>query len=352
MIYARGASDDKGPLFAHIKAIEALLARSGRLQVNVKCLFEGEEEIGSPNLEALLRRYRDRLRADAAVVSDTRMLAPDRPAITTSLRGNLALELEVFGPRHDLHSGGFGGAVHNPVQVLCEFVSGLHDAHGHVALQGFYDRVRTAGDRERAILRRQGLPDQELLEDAGVTSGWGEAGYTLSERATIRPALTINGIRGGYQGPGSKGIIPAIAAVKLSFRLVADQDPDEIGRLVRAHARVSLPPTVRHRIRILSRARPVTMQATHPVFRAARTAYKHGFGSQPVFLPSGGTIPVVSMIKEVLGVPVVLMGFALPDDRMHGPNERFRLDQFFKGIATSGHFIRGLSDLPCQELLQ
>jgi acetylornithine deacetylase/succinyl-diaminopimelate desuccinylase-like protein len=345
-IHGRGSSDDKGPLFTHVKAIEFILARTGRLPVNVKCLFEGEEEIGSPSLEALLRRQRGRFRADAAVISDTRMPAPDRPAVTTSLRGNLALELDVFGPCQDLHSGGFGGAVHNPVQVLCEFVAGLHDAHGRIAIPRFFDDVRIPGDEPRGYLRRHGPRDQELLEDAGVPAGWGEAGYTLSERATIRPALTINGIKGGYQGPGGKGIIPARASVKLGLRLVPDQDPGVIDRLFRAHARRVLPPTVRHRVRTLARSWPVQMRVEHPVFRAACRAYQLGFGRAPVFLPSGGTIPVVNMFQEILGLPTILMGFALPDDRMHAPNERFRLDQFFKGIATCVHFLRAMAALP------
>jgi acetylornithine deacetylase/succinyl-diaminopimelate desuccinylase-like protein len=350
VIQGRGSSDDKGPLFAHVKAIEFLLRRTGRLPVNVKCLFEGEEEIGSPSLEALLRRHRERFRADAAVISDTRMPGPDQPAVTTSLRGNLALELCVFGPRQDLHSGGFGGAVHNPVQALSEFLAGLHDAHGRITMPGFYDDVRIPGDAPRGYLRRHGPRDQELLEDAGVPAGWGEAGYTLCERATIRPALTINGIQGGYQGPGGKGIIPADATVKLSFRLVPDQHPGVIDRLFRAHAERVLPPTVRHRVRTLSRAYPVQMQVAHPAFRAARRAYQAGFGRSPVFLPSGGTVPVVNMFQEILRLPTVLMGFALPDDQMHAPNEHFRLDQFFKGIATCVHFLRALAALPRREV--
>jgi acetylornithine deacetylase/succinyl-diaminopimelate desuccinylase-like protein len=344
-IYARGASDDKGCLFAHLQAIKLLLARSGRLPVNVKCLFEGEEEIGSPNLADLLRQNRRRLRADAAVISDTRMPSPDQPAIAISLRGGLAVELQLFGPPHDLHSGGFGGAIHNPLQVLCEFVARLHDRGGRITVPGFYDAVRPPNLRQRDYLRDHGPTDQALLDDAGVARGWGDRDYSAFERTTIRPALTINGIHGGYRGPGTKGIIPARSKAKLSFRLVADQDPRSIERLFHAYARRVLPSTVRHRIRTLSQSRPVQMEASHPAFLAARDAYRAGFGRAPIFLPSGGTIPVVNLFQEILGLPTVLMGFALSDDRMHAPNERFRLSQYIRAIKTSAHFLHALASV-------
>ncbi|HEX8723273.1 MAG TPA: dipeptidase [Pyrinomonadaceae bacterium] len=339
-IYGRSACDDKGQLFTHVKAIEAYMRAAGALPVNVKCLFEGEEEIGSPNLKDFVRRHARALAADVAVMSDTRMLSPERPAITYSLRGGLSLELEVFGPRRDLHSGNFGGAVHNPLQGLCEIVAGLHDARGRVAVEGFYDRVREWGRDERAYMARTGPSDAKILRDAGAEVGWGERGYTLYERTTIRPALTVNGIGGGYQGTGGKSVIPARAFAKLNVRLVPAQDPREIEQLLRRHVERHTPPALRSRLTASLYARPALLDPRHPVMRAAREAYRVGFGSRPVFLRSGGTIPVVNTFQEVLGTPTVLMGFALPDDRMHAPDEKFHLPNFFRGIETSLTFLR------------
>jgi acetylornithine deacetylase/succinyl-diaminopimelate desuccinylase-like protein len=338
-LYGRGASDDKGQMFVHLKALESYLRTAGELPVNVKCLFEGEEEIGSPHLLPFLARQWDTLVADVAVISDTRMLAPDRPALTYALRGALSLELEVRGPEQDLHSGNFGGAVHNPPQALCEILAGLHDAYGRVAIPGFYKRVRRVSAEERAEMSHVGPTDERMLGDARAPQGWGERGYTLYERTTIRPALTINGIIGGYQGPGAKAVIPASAVAKLNFRLVPDQDPREIEQLFRQHIAKLTPATVRTIVRTQIAARPVLVNRRHPAVRARAVAYQKGFGTAPVFLRSGGTIPVASILQEVLGIPTVLMGFALPDDRMHAPNEKFHLPNFFRGIATSIHFL-------------
>jgi acetylornithine deacetylase/succinyl-diaminopimelate desuccinylase-like protein len=336
-LYGRGASDDKGQILAQVKALEAYLKTAGRLPVNVLCLYEGEEEIGSPNLAPFLERTKNALRAaNVAVVSDTRIPAPDRPAITYALRGSLAAELEVSGPRRDLHSGAFGGAIHNPLQALCEMIAGLHEPKsGRIAIPGFYDRVRRTDAPERAYLRRVGPSDATILRDAEHAGpGWGEMGHTLYERTTLRPALTINGLSGGYQGPGGKSIIPARASAKLSFRLVPDQDPDEVTRLFRRHIARITPPTVRSMVRVGAASRPALIARRHPSLRAAATAYRQGFGAEPIFLRSGGSIPIVNTFQEMLGLPVVLMGFALPDDGMHGPNERFYLPNFFNGIAT------------------
>jgi acetylornithine deacetylase/succinyl-diaminopimelate desuccinylase-like protein len=222
-LHARSSADDKGQLFSHMKAIESYLKTESYLPVNVKCIFEGEEEIGSPHLTAFIERNKRALQADAAVISDTRMLAPDRPAISYAQRGGLRAELEVKGPPHELHSGNFGGAVHNPLQALCEMIARLHDAHGRIAIPGFYDDVRRWSEKERAFMARTGPGDEEILQDAGVKQGWGESEFSLYERTTIRPALTLNGMVGGHYGPGAKSIVPARAIAKLSFRLVPDQ---------------------------------------------------------------------------------------------------------------------------------
>lgn len=334
-LHARGASDDKGQLFAHIKAIESYLSTERALPVNVKCIFEGEEEIGSPHLTSFIARNKRALRADAAVISDTRMLAPDRPAISYAQRGGLRAELEVKGPPHELHSGNFGGAVLNPLQALCEIIARLHDAHGHVAIPGFYDDVRRWGEEERAFMARTGPTDEQILQEAKVERGWGESGFSLYERTTIRPAVTVNGMAGGHQGRGGKGIIPTQALAKLSFRLVPDQDPQKIAQLFRDHIERTTPSAVRSSVRTFSAIEPALVDRNHPAVRAAAIAYKKGFGSLPVFLRSGGSIPVVTTFQEILGIPAVLMGFGLPDDHIHGPNEKFHLPNFYNAIATS-----------------
>jgi acetylornithine deacetylase/succinyl-diaminopimelate desuccinylase-like protein len=338
-LYGRGASDDKGQMFTHIKAMESYLRTTGKLPVNVKCLFEGEEEIGSPNLASYLAHNKDAISADVAALSDMWILAPDRPAITYAMRGALSLELEVSGPRNDLHSGNFGGAIHNPLQVLCEIIAGLYSADGRIPIPGFYERVRPLSTRERAYMAGAGLQDTQVLRDAGISKGWGERGFTQYERIAIRPALTVTGIVGGYQGLGPKAVIPARSVAKLDFRLVPDQDPSEINRLFRRHIVRIAPPTVRTGIRTHFVAKPVLINRNHPAISAAEASYRNGFGVPPVFLRSGGTIPAVSLFQKLLGVPTVLMGFALPDDRMHAPNEKFHLPNFYNGIATSIWFL-------------
>jgi acetylornithine deacetylase/succinyl-diaminopimelate desuccinylase-like protein len=338
-IFGRGVADDKGQLMTHVKAVQRWLAGPAGLPVNVVCLFEGEEEIGSPHLAQALRDEAQTFRADVAVISDTRMLAPRLPALTYSLRGALSLEVEVRGPEHDLHSGTFGGMVHNPLQVLAELLGRLHSSDGRVAIAGFYDRVRDVAAEERAAMRREGPRDAELLGQAGVTRAWGEAGYTLYERSTVRPALTINGIVGGYQGAGTHAVIPAAATAKLNLRLVPDQTPEEIERLVRAHVAAAAPPTVRCAVRRTLAAHPVTLSRRHPALRLAGRALEDAFGAAPRLLRSGGSIPVVSMLRSMLGLPTVLMGFALPDDRIHAPNEKFHLPVFFRAIDASARFL-------------
>jgi acetylornithine deacetylase/succinyl-diaminopimelate desuccinylase-like protein len=341
-LHGRGASDDKGQMFAHVKALEAWLKSAGSLPVNVVCLFEGEEEIGSPNLPRFLAANGDELSVDAAVLSDMPIPAPDRPALTYAMRGSLSVELEVTRRGQDLHSGNFGGAVGNPLHALCEMVARLHDSSGRIAIPGFYRRVRRVADAERAAMARDGPSDGQLLRDAGVEQGWGEPGYTLYERTTIRPSLSVNGLTGGYQGPGPKAVIPAKASAKVNFRLVPDQDPLDMDQLFRAYIERITPTGFRVAVRRQVSAKPVMLDRQGAVPRAAFAAYRRGFGTAPVFVRLGGTIPVVQLVREILGIPVVMMGFALPGDGMHGPNEKFRLGNFFNGIATSIHFLAEL----------
>jgi acetylornithine deacetylase/succinyl-diaminopimelate desuccinylase-like protein len=338
-VYGRGANDDKGQMFVHVKAIESFLKTGGALPINVICLFEGEEEIGSPNLASFLTANRSFLNADCAVVSDTRIPGPDRPAITYALRGSLSLELEAQGPKRELHSGHFGGAVHNPLQALCEIVARLHDGQGRIAIPGFYDRVRRWDSRERAYMADVGPSDAQMLRDAAAVGAWGEPGYSLYERTTIRPALTVSGIAGGYQGAGVKAAIPARAVAKLNFRLTLDQNPTEIDRLFRDYVAQISPVGVQTRVRTLMLARPALVDRGHPAIVAAARAYSEAFGAPTIFLRSGGTIPVVNLIHEMFEVPVVLMGFGLPDDHTHGQNEKFHLPNFHRGIETSIRFL-------------
>ena len=341
-LHGRGASDDKGQLFTHIKALELLLNSRGRLPVNVKCLIEGEEEIGSPNLSTFLVRNRRALQADAAVLSDTRMLGSDQPALTYSLRGQLALEIELHGPSRDLHSGNFGGAVHDPLQALCEIVAKLHDTHGRIAIPGFYDRVLNWSDRERRYLAGTGPSDLEILREAGARTPWGERGYSIYERVTLRPSLAVTGLRGGHSGDGPKGVIPSVAVAKLSFRLVPNQRPNEIERLVRRFVTHIVPPTMRARITTQIRSNPALIDRRHPAMRAAARAYRRVFGIAPVWVRSGGSIPVVSEIECLFAIPTVLMGFASPGDNLHGPNEKFSLRNLERGSLTNMAFLTAL----------
>jgi Acetylornithine deacetylase/Succinyl-diaminopimelate desuccinylase and related deacylases len=338
-LYGRGASDDKGQLFTHIKALECYLQTTGELPLNIKCLFEGEEEIGSPHLNTFLTDYTWDLGADVAVISDMPIIAPDRPAITYALRGAISLELQVEGPQRELHSGIYGGAIHNPLQVLCEIIGRLHDPYGRIAIPGFYDHVQTWDSSELEYMAQIGPTEQEILRNARVLHGWGEPNFSSYERTTIRPSLSVNGIVGGYQGDGPKAVIPGLAVAKLNFRLVPNQDPLEIERLLRQYIANITPRTVRSRIQTQFTASPIVLERPHPAMQAASHAYFQGFGTMPVFLRCGGTIPVVNMLHNILGIPTVLMGFALPDDQMHAPNEKFYLPNFFNGIKTSISFL-------------
>lgn len=344
-LFGRGASDDKGQMLALLMALEAYLQTAGLLPVNVRCLLEGEEEIGSPTLQGLIRAHPEMASADAVVISDTPILGPRRPAITCSLRGALSAELEVRGPGVDLHAGRFGGAIHNPLEALAALLASLHGPDGRVAIPGFYGRVRRWSHQERSRMASTGPTDREILRDARSPHGWGERGYSSYERIAIRPALSINGIAGGYQGPGSKGVIPASAVAKLGLRLVPDQDPAEIDSLLRRHIRDVTPSTVRSIVRTSGWSRPAVIDPTHPSIKAAAAAYRKGFGAEPVLLRSGGTIPLVAALQAALGVPVALMGFALPDDRMHAPNERIHLPNLFRGVTTAIWFLHYLGQV-------
>jgi acetylornithine deacetylase/succinyl-diaminopimelate desuccinylase-like protein len=338
-IYARGAADDKGQLFVHLKALQAFLQTAGRAPVNLKFLLEGEEEIGSPSLEGFVRAQRDLLAADVALISDSHILAPDQPALVYGLRGLCYMEIEVQGPAQDLHSGSYGGAVHNPAEVLCQIVGALKDAQGRIAIPGFYERVTPISDEERAELARVPVSEAQFVQETGVPRTWGEQGYSVIEQIGARPTLDVNGLVSGYTGEGGKTIIPAWARAKVSMRLVAQQDPGEIRRLFTEYVQSLTPDSVRLTLRNFGLAKPALVNRDIPAMQAAAQAYQRAFGVRPVFIREGGSIPVVTLLKDELGLDTILMGFGLPDDNIHSPNEKLHLDNFYRGIETAIHFF-------------
>lgn len=339
-LYARGSSDDKGQVFIHVKAVEAFLQTHGSLPVNVKFIIEGEEESGSAHLEPFIRTHTDLLAADVVLISDTHSRSLEQPTIVYALRGMSYMEVEVMGAQRDLHSGTYGGIVHNPAQALCEILAQLHDANGTITVPGFYDRVRQLDDEERAGLDKVPYTEAELKAETGVTAAWGEAEYKLHERTGARPTLEVNGLVSGWTGEGAKTVLPAKALAKVSCRLVADQDPIEIYELVKARVAELTPPTVQSEVRLLHYGNAAITDRHSPFMQAAIGAYEEGWGNAPAFTREGGSIPVVADFQRHLGAPVILMGFGLPDDGLHGPNEKFALECFRRGIATSISFLQ------------
>lgn len=334
-IYARGVTDNKGQFFAHLKGVESLLTAEGRLPANVKFMIEGEEEVSGDNLSKLVADERARFKADVCLISDGGMPQYGVPAITYALRGIMAMELIVSGPATDLHSGRFGGTVHNPLQALAEIIAQLHAPDGSVAVPDFYDDVLPLDAEERAVLAKSGTTEDRWRSDTGAPQPWGEAGYTLEERIGARPTLEINGMAGGFSGPGFKTVLPAKAMAKISCRLVPHQDPDSIFKLVSERIRHIAPPTVQVECRPHSGGRPVLVNRDTPFMQAASRAYEKVWGVKPVFNRAGGSIPVVADVQQVLGLPVILMSLGLHSDLAHGPNEHLLIECFEKGIDTS-----------------
>lgn len=339
-LYARGASDDKGQAFAVLAALESYLKTNGRLPVNVKILLEGEEEITSPNLFPYIRSHADELAADAILIADQDMLDPQHPVIMWGVRGNLYTEIEVRGPAHDLHSGTFGGGVDNPFNVLVRLLAGLQDGGTHrVLIPGFYDRVEELTDEERALIAQAPITDEVGLYLTGAPTLGGETGYPLAERVSVRPTFEVHGIAGGFTGEGSKTVIPAKATAKVSMRLVPNQTPDEIFEALKSYLQSICPSTVRLDVRAIGKAHPVKIDYKAPAVQAAAVAYEKGFGHKPIYLRGGGSLPIVYDMIETLKAPVVMIGFGLPDDRTHSPNEKFFLPNFYRGIETVIHYL-------------
>ena len=339
-IIARGSSDDKGQIFIHLMAVEAWQAATGQLPVNVKVLIEGEEEIGSPTLEAFVVEHKDLLAADAAVISDSAFFAPGIPSILTALRGLAYVELEVFGPKADLHSGIQGGVVANPVNALARLVAGLHDADGRVTVPGFYDDVIAPSDEELAAWDRLPFDEAAIAESMGLDSlGGGERALKPLMRRWGRPTLDVNGIIGGYTQAGAKTIIPASALAKISMRLVAHQDPERIVEGFRQYVAENTPPGVRAEVRLHSTGRPIRLDTSGPAIQAAQAAMTEAFGAETVFIGCGASVPVTELFQRLLGLDAAMMGFGLPDDNLHSPNEKFSLEQFRIGAVASAAFM-------------
>lgn len=344
-IYARGATDDKGQLFIHIKALESFLKTSGGAPVNLKFLLEGEEEISSPNLRPFLEANLDLLAADVCVISDSSMPTIDRPTVMHSLRGMTYLEVEVTGPHDDLHSGFYGGAVHNPALALVEILSRMHNPDHSIAVPGFYDDVVPLSEEERTEVAKTDMSEEELLAATGVPSQWGEQEFSIRERVSARPTLEINGIGSGWTGPGPKTIIPARAMAKISCRLVGNQDPHAIYDRIREYIESLTPPTVNVDVRLITTGEPALIDFRLPEMQAAARAYEIGWGATPVFTRGGGSIPIVADIYNLMKMPVVMMGYGLDTDGLHGTNEHFTIEMFHRGIETAIVYLDELAGI-------
>jgi acetylornithine deacetylase/succinyl-diaminopimelate desuccinylase-like protein len=342
-LYGRGTADDKGQVHIHLKAIEALRQVHGKLPVNLKVMIEGEEEVGSVNLWDFVRQNREKLKSDALVVSDTAMLAKDVPSITYGLRGLNYYQLELTGPMQDLHSGVFGGAVPNPITILAETIAKLHDRNFRVAVPGFYDDVDFVSREERKALNALPWKEKEFRKTVGAPALCGEKGFTIVEQLWIRPTLELNGIWGGYIGEGAKTVIPSKASAKLSTRLVPHQDPAKIAKLVERQVHKLLPKTVTAQFDVLSTGKPWVAPHSHPIFQTAIQALQTGFGKKAVFIREGGSIPFVTQMHDAFKIPCVLLGFGLPDENAHAPDEHISLENYFNGIKAVALFYEQLA---------
>ena len=336
-IFARGACDDKGQMFMHIKAFEAMIS-CGELPLNVKFLIEGEEEVGSANLGEFCNTYKDMLSCDTVLISDTSIIANDIPSITTGLRGLSYLEVEVTGPNRDLHSGVYGGAVANPINVLCEMIAGMTDENNHITIPGFYEKVDELSEEERTFMNSAPFDLEDYQKDLEIGDVMGEKGYTTIERTSIRPSLDVNGIWGGYIGEGAKTVLPSKAFAKISLRLVPNQDEHEITELFMDYFRKAAPASVKVEVKPHHGGQPVVTPTDTPEYKAASQAMNMTFGKEPIPVRGGGSIPIAALFEEVFQVKTVLMGFGLDSDDIHSPNEHYGLFNFYKGIETIPYF--------------
>jgi len=346
-IFARGACDDKGQFYMHIKAFE-LMMQTDTLPCNIKFMIEGEEEVGSNNLGIFVKANKERLKADVVLISDTSMISMETPSLETGLRGLSYIEVEVTGPSRDLHSGVYGGAVANPATILAKMIASLHDENNHIAIPGFYDDVINLTDTERQAINQAPYNEQEYKDDLGVNELWGEKGYSTIERTGTRPTLEVNGIWGGYIGEGAKTVLPSKANAKISMRLVPNQSSDKITELFTKHFESIAPPYVKVKITPHHGGEPVVTPTDSVAFRAAEKAITESFGKAPIPTRGGGSIPIVALFEAELGIKTVLMGFGLDSDNLHSPNEKYDIFNYYKGIETLPLFHKYFAELSAE----
>ena len=343
-IYARGACDDKGQFYMHVKAFE-LMMQTDTLPCNIKFMIEGEEEVGSNNLGLFVQANKQKLKSDVVLISDTSMLSMENPSLETGLRGLSYLEVEVVGPNRDLHSGVYGGAVANPATILCQLIASLHDEHNHITIPGFYDDVLPLSEADRTALNMAPFDLETYKKDLGVNDVWGEKGYTTLERTGTRPTLEVNGIWGGYTGEGAKTVLPSKASAKISMRLVPNQQSDKITQLFTEHFQKIAPPYVKVKVSAHHGGEPVVTPTDSVAYRAAQKAISESFGKEPIPTRGGGSIPIVALFEKELGIKTVLMGFGLDSDNLHSPNEKYDLANYYKGIETIPLFHKYFAEL-------
>ncbi len=343
-IFARGACDDKGQMFMHVKALE-VMAKTNTLACNVKLMIEGEEEVGSSNLGKFLEANREKLQADIVLVSDTSMISMEHPSLETGLRGLAYMEVEVTGPNRDLHSGVYGGAVANPINILAKMIASLHDENNHITIPGFYDNVQELSEADRKALNEAPFNLEEYKNELGVKEVWGEKGYTTLERTGIRPTLDVNGIWGGYTGEGAKTVLPSKAFAKISMRLVPNQTSEAIAELFKNHFESIAPDYVTVKVTTHHGGEPVVTPTDSIAYKAAAKAIKESFGKDPIPTRGGGSIPIIALFESVLGLKTVLMGFGLDNDNIHSPNEKFDVANYYKGIETIPYFHKYFAEM-------
>jgi acetylornithine deacetylase/succinyl-diaminopimelate desuccinylase-like protein len=336
-IYARGSCDDKGQFYMHVKALETMV-KTNTLTTNIKFCIEGEEEVGSPNLGTFVKGHKDLLKADVILISDTAMISLDTPSIDIGVRGLSYIEVEVTGPNRDLHSGVYGGAVANPITILAKMIASLHDENNHITIPGFYDDVAVATHEERKLMAQAPFDAKEYATDLGVKELWGEKGFSTNERTGIRPTLELNGIWGGYTGEGAKTVLPSKAFAKISARLVPNQGTDKITSILINHLQKIAPANVTVKASLHHGGEPYMTPIDSKAYKAAAKAMETTFGKTPIPVRGGGSIPICALFEKELGIKIVFMGFGLDSDNLHSPNEKFNLDNFYKGIETIPHF--------------
>jgi acetylornithine deacetylase/succinyl-diaminopimelate desuccinylase-like protein len=343
-IYARGSCDDKGQFYMHVKALETMV-RTNSLSTNIKFCIEGEEEVGSPNLGKFVAAHKDLLKADCVLISDSAMISLETPSIDIGVRGLSYIEVEVTGPNRDLHSGVYGGAVANPITILSKMIASCHDENNHITIPGFYDDVLNATDEERKLMSLAPYDEKEYKEDLGVKELWGEKGYSTNERTGIRPTLELNGIWGGYQGEGAKTVLPSKATAKISTRLVPNQSSEKITAMLLAHFKKIAPASVSVHAFEHHGGEPYMTPIDSKAYKAAAKAMETTFGKTPIPVRGGGSIPICALFEKELGIKIVFMGFGLDSDNLHSPNEKFNLDNFYKGIETIPYFHKCFAEM-------